>query len=142
VCLAKPKTHTASQCIRSLKVNLNIRLISMSAVAAASLAFSSAAFSRTVVYVTRPMPAVVYMPPPRPVYYYAPPQPTVVVPVTPVATVPAPAPKPTSTHMAAPVPMPVLVPAGYAVVRAQPGYAVVPSASITYAQPTMVALPH
>ncbi|WP_133665687.1 hypothetical protein [Paraburkholderia sp. BL10I2N1] len=122
---------------------MNIRLISMSAVAAATLAFSSAAFSRTVVFVTHPMPVAIYMPPPpRPVYYYAPPQPTYVVPVTPVVTVPGPAPKPTSTPMAAPVPMPVLVPAGYTVVRAQPAYAVVPAANVTYAQPTMVAMPH
>ncbi len=114
---------------------MNIRLISMSAFAAASLAFSSAAFSRAVVYVARAAPIVVYAPPPRPVYYYVPVQRTYVVPVVPVAAIPKPA--STSTHMAAPVPMPVLP--TYA--PAQTGYVMVPAANVAYAQPTMVAVP-
>lgn len=124
--------------IRSLKVNMSIRLISSSVLAAASLAFSSTAFSRTVIYVTHPLPVAVYAPPPpHPVYYYAPPAWT--VPVAPVVVVPPPAAKPTSVHMTTTVP--VAVPPGYAVVRTQAGYAVVPAANVRYVQPTMVAMP-
>jgi len=125
--------------IRSSKVNMSIRLISTSALAAASLAFSCAASAGTVIYVTHPLPVAVYAPPPpRPVYYYAPP-PAWSVPVAPVMVVPPPAAKPTSVHVTTTAP--VAVPPGYAVVRTQAGYAVVPAANVRYVQPTMVAMP-
>src|ERR1700761_8930256 len=83
---------------------MNIRLLSVSAVAVISLTCAETASAGTSVQVSYVAPAVVYAPPPRPVYYYAPPpRPpyyyvparTVVVAPVPVATLPPPPPGPT-----------------------------------------------
>ena len=106
---------------------MNIRLLSVSAVAAISLTCAKTAAAGTSVQVSYVAPAVVYAPPPRPVYYYAPPpRPTyyyvpartvVVAPVA-VAVPPPPSPRP--------------------VVVVSP-YAVAPAVRITYAQPVLAA---
>jgi hypothetical protein len=99
---------------------MNIRLVSASAATALGLMLSTGAEART--FVIYAGPAVVYVPPPRPVYYTVPVQPTYVkvVPEAPVVAVPAPAPN-------------VYVPV-------QVGYAAVPAANVSYAQP-VVTLP-
>ena len=58
---------------------MNIRLLSVSAVAAISLTCAKTAAAGTSVQVSYVAPAVVYAPPPRPVYYYAPPPRPIVV---------------------------------------------------------------
>ena len=118
---------------------MNIRLISASTVAALGLALSTGAEART--FVVYGAPAVIYAPPPRPVYYTVPVQPTyvTVVPTAPVVTAPAPvvvvpAPKPAPmVYVPAPKPAPMVY------VPALGGYAAVPAANVSYAQPvTMV----
>jgi len=112
---------------------MNIRLIGASAAAALGLVFSSGAEARTVVVYGAP--AVIYAPPPRPVYYAVPLQPTYVTVVAPAPVVVVPAPKPAPTvYVPAPKPAPMVY------VSVAGGYAAVPAANVSYAQP-VVAVP-
>jgi hypothetical protein len=56
-------------------IAMNVRLLSLSAFAVVSFAFTENAMAGTSVTVTYAAPAVVYAPPPRTVYYYTPPPP-------------------------------------------------------------------
>ena len=110
---------------------MNIRLMSASAAAAIGLVLSTGAQART--FVVYAGPAVVYVPP-RPVYYTVPMQPTyvTVVPAAPVVPVSVLA---TSSAPAVYVPAPKPAPVVY--VPAQGGYAAVPTANVSYAQPVV-----
>jgi hypothetical protein len=106
---------------------MNIRLLSVSAVAAISLTCAESALAGTSVQVSYVAPAVVYAPPPRPVYYYAPPPrptyyyvPARTVVVAPVAVAVPPPPPPRPVVVVSP-------------------YAVAPAVRITYAQPVLAA---
>jgi hypothetical protein len=105
---------------------MNIRLLSVSAVAAISLTCAKTASAGTSVQVSYVAPAVVYAPPPRPVYYYAPPPrpPYYYVPARTVVVAPV--------AVAVPPPLPPPRP----VVVVSP-YVVPPSVRITYAQPVL-----
>jgi hypothetical protein len=99
---------------------MNIRLLSVSAVAVISLTCAESAFAGTSVqvYAPPPRPVYYYAPPPRPTYYYVPARTVVVAPVA-VAVPPPP-----------PPPRPVVVVSPYAVA---------PAVRITYAQPVLAA---
>ncbi|SPB13166.1 hypothetical protein NOV72_00465 [Caballeronia novacaledonica] len=97
---------------------MNIRLLSVSAVAAISLTCAKSASAGTSVQVSYVAPPVYYYaPPPRPAYYYVPARTVVVAPVA--VAVPPPSP---------PRPTVVVSP-----------YAVMPGVRITYAQPVLAA---
>ncbi|AET91279.1 hypothetical protein BYI23_B006720 [Burkholderia sp. YI23] len=109
---------------------MNIRLLSVSAVAAISLTCAKTASAGTSVQVSYVAPAIVYAPP-RPVYYYAPP------------------PRPTYYYMPARtvVVEPVVAPVAVAVppppprppVVAVSAYAPAPAVRVIYAQPVLAA---
>jgi hypothetical protein len=77
---------------------MNVRLISVSTVAAIGLMFAHSAFASTSVRVIYSAPPVVYAPPP--VYYYA----------VPRAVVVAPPPRPPATVIVRPAPVTVYAP--------------------------------
>jgi hypothetical protein len=112
------------------KFEMNIRLISASAAAALGLALSSGAEARTIVVYGAP--PVIYAPPPRPVYYTVPVSTyvTVVPAPAPVVLVSAPKPAPT-VYVSAPKPAPTVY------VPVAGGYAAVPAATVSYAQPVV-----
>ncbi|BBP98456.1 hypothetical protein BSFA1_35850 [Burkholderia sp. SFA1] len=107
---------------------MNIRLLSVSAVAAISLTCAKTASAGTSVQVSYVAPAIVYAPP-RPVYYYAPP------------------PRPTYYYMPARtvVVEPVVAPVAVAVPPPRPpvvavsAYAPAPAVRVMYAQPVLAA---
>ena len=111
---------------------MNIRLLSVSAVAAISLTCAKTASAGTSVQVSYVAPAVVYAPPPRPVYYYAPPPPRPPYYYVPARTVVI-APLPAPVVVAAPPPPP---PRTTVVVSA---YAPASGIRVTYAQPVLAA---
>jgi hypothetical protein len=96
------------------EIAMNVRLLSVSAVAALSLACARSAVAGTSVQISYVAPAVVYAPPVRPPYYYVPVR-TVVV-----------APPPVPVYVAPPPPRPPVV-----------LYA--PPARVTYAAPVYAA---
>lgn len=110
---------------------MNIRLFSLSTVAAITLTCAGSASAGTSVQVSYYAPAVVYAPP-HPVYYYAPPPrpPYYYVPARTVVAVPVVAPVAVSVP---PPPRPVVVAAPV------PAYAVAPALRVTYAQPVYAA---
>lgn len=112
---------------------MNIRLLSVSAVAVVSLTCAKTASAGTSVQVSYVAPAVVYAPPPRPVYYYAPPTrpPYYYVPARTVVIAPVVAP------VAVAAPPPASPPPGTAVVVS--AYAPAPAVRVTYAQPVLAA---
>jgi hypothetical protein len=107
---------------------MNIRLISASAAAALGFVLSTGAEARTVVVYGAP--AVIYAPPPRPVYYTVPVATYVTVMPAPAPVVVVSAPKPAPTvYLPPPKPAPIVY------VPVAGGYAAVPAASVSYAQP-------
>ncbi|SAK51781.1 hypothetical protein AWB75_01639 [Caballeronia catudaia] len=109
---------------------MNIRLLSVSAVAAISLTCAKTASAGTSVQVSYVAPAVVYAPP-RPVYYYAPP-PRPVYYYVPARTVVV---EPVAASVAVAVPPPPPRPPAVFV----SAYAVAPAVRVTYAQPVLAA---
>jgi hypothetical protein len=110
------------------KFKMNIRLISASAAAALGFVFSTGAEAGTVVVYGAP--PVIYAPPPRPVYYTVPVSTYVRVVPSPAPVVVVPTPKPVPTvYVSPPKPTPIVY------VPVAGGYAAVPAASVTYAQP-------
>jgi hypothetical protein len=110
-------------------INMNLRLLSVSAVAAITLTCARTAMAGTSVQVSYVAPVVVaaprpvyyYAPPPRPPYYYVPARTVIVAPVAAPVAVIAPPPKP--PVIVAPIPLPLSA------------YTVTPAVRVTYAQP-------
>jgi hypothetical protein len=110
-------------------ITMNIRLLSVSAVAAISLTCAKTASAGTSVQVSYVAPAVVYAPP-RPVYYYAPPPRPAYYYVPARTVVVAPVAAPVAVAVPPPPPRPTVVVSAYAPT---------PAVRVTYAQPVYAA---